>query len=298
MHTQRLALMFDDLQTLWETMGTPAFCVSPGDLIETCALENYTLARTTLEAQLGAVPFYPGVGNHEYFGPHGEDPTRMADTFTSAWGKPLRYSWIAGNIVCIMLDYPDPHTLADPKYVFISQETLAFLDETLAEHTDKQAVIFLHCPLRNTVLDRDPAQHLDYNSLQHFFAPENSQEVRDILARHRHANLFFSGHTHSGWEAPNLVVTEQLGDHPVTFVNLMSPWYTGNPSGPQWSEDKQTLTFIPDDPDVVCTFAIRVYRDHASIRVRDHCTRRWLKEWTVPLGPVNDGDGAREYARW
>ena len=111
----------------------------------------------------------------------------------------------------------------------------------------------------------------------------NSREVRDILARHSNAFLYFSGHTHSGWEAPNLVCTEQLGGHPVTFVNLMSPWYTGTHKGPRLSADGTTVTSTPDTPDVVLTFAVRVYPDQAIIRVREHRTRQWLKHWVIPL---------------
>ena len=73
-----------------------------------------------------------------------------------------------------------------------------------------------------------------------------AQEVRDILARHNNASLFISGHTHSGWEAPGLVLTEQLGNHPVTFINLMSPWYTGTHTGPRLSPDHRSLSYIPD----------------------------------------------------
>ena len=263
-HTQRLAPLFEDLHEIWQQEGTPAFCVFPGDLVERGTVENYQLAKAFLTKQLGNVPFYPGIGNHEYY-LIDEEPTALVQTFTDTWDKPISYSWQAGEVVGIMLDYPNPAMLADPKHIYISQETLAFLDKTLAAHTDQLAVIFLHCPLYNTVLDRDPEQHRDYNSLQNFFSPDNSQEVRDILARHRNAFLYISGHTHSGWEAPNLVVTEEIGGHPLTSVNLMSPWYTGRHTGPRLSPDHQSLKYIPDEPNVVTSFAIHVYRDHAMI---------------------------------
>lgn len=109
-HTLRLASLYDDVQALWQTDGKPAFCVSPGDIIETCAPENYQLAKTAVLAQLGDIPFYPGIGNHEYYGPDGEDPLHMAEAFTAIWGKPLRYAWEAQGIVFIMLDYPNPAT--------------------------------------------------------------------------------------------------------------------------------------------------------------------------------------------
>ncbi len=282
-HTQRLAPMFEDLHMLWQEEGTPAFCVSPGDLVETCALENYTTVTTALAEKLASIPFYPGLGNHEYFGPNGEDPTRMLETYSHVWQKPPRYTWTVNGITCIMLDYPDPHTLENPDYVYVSPATLAFLDETLAQHADTPAIVFLHCPLRNTVLDRDPVTHRDFNSQEKFFSPENSQEVREILARHKNVFLYFSGHTHSGWEAPQLVLTEQLGGHPMTFVNLMSPWYTGTKTGLRLSEDTTKATYIPDDPNVIPTFAIRVYQEKAVIRVREHLTQRWLKEWEVAL---------------
>ncbi len=282
-HTERLAPMFEDLKTLWEAEGKPAFCVSPGDLIETCALENYTTAITALTQKLEGVPFYPGVGNHEFMATNGEDPATLAETFSKAWQKPVRYSWTTNGVHCIMLDYPNPYALEKPDYVYISTQTLSFLEEELSRNADKPAIVFLHCPLRNTVLERDRVVHSDFSSAGNFFSPENSQEVRAILARHTNVFLFMSGHTHSGWEAPQLVVTEKLEGHPVTFVNLMSPWYTGTKTGLRLSEGNTKATYIPDEPNVIPSFAIHVFEDNAVIRVREHRTRKWLKEWRIAL---------------
>ena len=282
-HTQRLAPMFEDLHTLWQTEDRPNFCVSPGDLVETYALENHQMAKTNLEALLGDIPFYPGIGNHEYYDPDDAKPIdQRIETYLTTWNKPLRYAWKASEVACIMLDYPDPATQTDPTHIDVMPQTLAYLDATLTAYAAYPTLIFLHCPLRNTVLDRDPEQHRDYNSLQNFFSPENSQAVRDILAQHPNACLYFSGHTHSGWEAPYLVSTEELGSHPITFVNVMSPWYTGRRTGLRKSEDGSTTRYIPDVPNVLPTFSIRIYRHQASIRVRDHHSKQWLKEWIVP----------------
>jgi hypothetical protein len=284
LNLQRLAIMYNDLQLLWQgDEGQPAFCVSPGDIVDTCAIDDYHLAKADIEQHLKAIPFYPGVGNHEYYGPNGEDPARMAESYTSVWERPLRYSWQVSEVICIMLDYPDPFKLENPKYVYLAQETLDFLDETLTAHASQPAIIFLHCPLYDTVLDRDPENYRDYNSRQHFFSLENSKEVRDVLARHANAHLLFNGHTHSGWEAPGLVKTEQLGDHPVTFVNLMSPWYTGTHRGPYRHPESREMLYHADEPDVIPTFAVRLFPEQALIRVRDHKTQTWLKEWTVEL---------------
>jgi hypothetical protein len=285
-HSRRTAPMFQDLRQLWLEDGNPAFCVSPGDIVDTGAPENYRLAKLDLKAQLGNIPFYAGIGNHEYHAESRGDTIHTAAEFSAAWGKPVRYAWMVGDVVCIMLDQPDPY-VPDPRRentrVVFSSETLAFLDSTLAEYSDMQAVIFAHCPLRDTVLDRDPERNLDDDSLDAFFFVENSQAVRAILAEHPNAGLYFSGHTHSGWGSPNLVLTETLGNHPVTHVNLMSPWYTGKRKGPRLSADRTTLEYISDDPDVLASFAIHILRDRALIRLRDHRARQWLTQWVVPL---------------
>ncbi len=286
MHSARMAPMFQDMRSLWLAQGPPAFCVSPGDIVDTGAPENYKLAKMDLAAQLGKVPIYPGIGNHEFHRESRIDILHTAAEFSAAWGKPVRYSWMAGEVVCIMLDQPNPYEQdpgrENPQVVF-SQDTLSFLDATLEEHENRLAVIFAHCPLRDTVLDRDPERNLDDDSQDPFFYVENSQQVRAILARHANAVLYFSGHTHSGWGSPQLVFTETLGNHPVTHVNLMCPWYTGSHRGPRLSTDRVTLEYHPDTPDMLATFGVWIYRHQAIMRLRDHHAQQWLAQWIVPI---------------
>jgi hypothetical protein len=278
-HTQRLLPLFRDLRQLWTQEGEPVFCVSPGDIIDSSLPENYQLAKSELAARLCNIPFYPGLGNLELFPESTENLAELVADFTTFWERPPRYYWTEGQVLCVMLDvvgYGRP---------ILAEETLAFLETALAKHPRHPAVIFAHCPLYGTVGDRDPARNLDYDSLEPFFYLENSAEVRAVLGRHPNACLYLSGHTHSGWPAPNLDYTERLVDppgHPVTHINLMSPWYTGTHKGGSLSEDLATCEYREDDPDVLVSFAIRVYRTHAIIRLRDHRARTWLAEWTVP----------------
>ena len=86
MHAARLAPMFEDLQALWHTEGAPAFWASTGDIVETGAPENYQLARRDLEIQLGSVPFFPGIGNHEFHREHADD---QLHTSASAPSRPF-----------------------------------------------------------------------------------------------------------------------------------------------------------------------------------------------------------------
>lgn len=285
MHEARLAPMFEDLKMLWQGTGTPAFCVSPGDIVQTGAVVNYHLAKLGLAAHMGEVPFYPGMGNHEFAREDPADQLHTAEEFRAAWGKPGRYWWTQGEVVCIMLDQPDPYTqdqYRETQQVILAQETLTFLNTTLTQHAESPAVIFAHCPLRDTVLDRDPVQRLDDAQIP-FFYVENSPDVRAILAAHQNAKLYISGHTHSGWGSPQLVVTENLGDHPVTHVNLMSPWYTGRHRGPRISADGETLEYVSDLPDVLASFGFWIHRRQVVIRVRDHRAQQWLAEWYIPF---------------
>lgn len=164
--------------------------------------------------------------------------------------------------------------------ILLSPEALAFLDTTLIEHANRTAIIFAHCPLYNTVLDRDPERNLDDDSLAPYFFVSNSEEVRTILARHHKAALYITGHTHSGWGSPRLVFTESLGAHAITHLNVMSPWYTGF-TGPKYNQEHQELEFLRDTPDVQATFSIQIYSHKIRIRARDHQAQSWLAEWEV-----------------
>ncbi len=279
---RRYDRVFQDLDKIWRESGKPAFCASPGDLVETGDRKNYELARQSLKERLGDLPLFPGLGNHEYYSEDGEDLRYIDRLFTETWEKPVRYSWVVGEVLCIMLDYPNPFLQPDVTSVGLIPEALAFLEQTLSEHPEKIAIIFSHNPLANTVLDRDPRQNLDYNTTQSFFSLSNSQEVRELLGRYSHACLFISGHTHSGWEAPGIVVTEELNGHPITFLNLMSPWYTGTRGGPKIAED-QSVIYTSDEPDVAPSFSLRISRSGAEIRLREHLSGQWLKSWRVPF---------------
>lgn len=279
-HAPRMHLMFQDLRRLWEQEGAPAFCISPGDIVEMADPAHYQLARRELTLNLANVPFYPGLGNHELFA-HGQESTaELLEDFAIFWEQPARYYKVEGEVLCVMLDvvgYGEP---------VLTDEALAFLETALTKHPQHVALIFAHCPLYGTVTDRDPERNLDYDSLEPFFYLENSAQVRALLAHYKNACLYVSGHTHSGWQSPGLVKTEDLGGHPVTCVNLSSPWYTGRHHGAEWlpmaAEASGSYRYRPDDPDMIVSLAVRVLRDQVWLRLRDHRAGNWLTEWVVP----------------
>ena len=277
LHTPRMSQMFQDLRQLWAREGLPAFCVSPGDIVEMGAPEHYQLAAAQLSANLGPVPFYPGVGNHELLNEGEESEEELLNDFTTFWSRPPRYYWVQNEVLCVMLDvvdYPGP---------VLSPEALALLATALAKHPRHLAVLFAHCPLYNTVLSRDASPGQDYDSLESFFSLGNSEEVRTLLARHDNACVYISGHTHTGWQSPTLVTTERLGKHPVVYANLSSPWYTGRHHGARLLADQQGFRYHADQEDCVASFAVHISRAQIRLRLRDHGTGNWLATWDVPV---------------
>lgn len=277
LHTPRLNQLFQDVRQLWAREGRPAFCVSPGDIVELAEPEHYQLAAQQLSRQLGTVPFYPGLGNHELLTEGDESEAELLNDFTTFWSRPPRYYWVESEVLCVMLDvvgYPLP---------LLSRDTLAFLETALAKHPRHIALLFAHCPLFETVLARDAERKLDYDSREAFFSLQNSAEVRAILARHRNACLYISGHTHTGWQSSTLVTTERLGDHAVTHVNLSSPWYTGRQNGATWFADERRFQYLADQEDRLISLAVHVSRERIRLRLRDHQQGNWLAEWDVPV---------------
>lgn len=281
LHERRMSILFQDLRQLWGREGWPAFVVSPGDIVEEPSPDNYQLALSQLNKHLGQVPFYPGLGNHEMLAEGVENAAETLAVFHDFWKQAPRYFWVESGVLCVMLDvrgYPRPA---------LSAEALTFLEMALHKFPRHPAIIFAHCPLYNTVLareaDEEQEEPLDYESRHPFFSLSNSSEVRAQLGQHQNVCLYISGHTHSFWKAPGLVLTEDLGGHPVTHVNLSSPWYTGRHHGADWDEAAQRYSYRPDQTDLILSFGVQVQREQILLRLRDHSHGSWLREWTLPL---------------
>jgi hypothetical protein len=155
----------------------------------------------------------------------------------------------------------------------VPAETLAWLEGALATVGERVAIIAEHCPLAATVGDRDPVQVLDFstsNPRQPAFRLGNSAQVRAVLARHPGPRLFLAGHTHSGWAAPDLVKTEWLGGAPVTFVNLMSLFFTGQGAG-------------ANQPEVVMLWQIDLAAAETTLTAHDLLGGRIARSWPIPL---------------
>jgi hypothetical protein len=75
-----------------------------------------------------------------------------------------------------------------------------------------------HWPIYRTVLG-DPAKL--YTSETRGFHAQPDEAIRSVLAKHKNAKAWLSGHTHSPLEAPGLVTRAKLpGGRSILTVNL------------------------------------------------------------------------------
>lgn len=140
----------------------------------------------------------------------------------------------------------------------LSKATLAFLERELSA-TDLDCWVACHWPMYRTVLGD---QHKLYTSETSGFHAQPDAEIRALLARHRNAKAWLSGHTHSPLNAPGLVTRTPLpGKRSILAVNLSAIVATGK-------------TREPDDP--ICSLYLTHQRGQIDIRFRDHKRQAWV----------------------
>jgi 3',5'-cyclic AMP phosphodiesterase CpdA len=139
----------------------------------------------------------------------------------------------------------------------LSSATLRFLDGELADGPE-HCWIACHWPLFHTVMG-DPRLH--FTSAMPAFHAKPDDRIRELLARHRNARVWLSGHTHSPLSAPGFIKRLRLGRrHAITAVNTSALVGIGkrrNPRAP------------------LCTLYLTRRRDAIEVRCRDHRAGRW-----------------------
>ena len=123
----------------------------------------------------------------------------------------------------------------------LSERTLAFLERELDEGPD-DCWIACHYPLFRTVMG-DPRRH--FTSAMAAFHAKPDDRIRELLARHRNARVWLSGHTHSPLSAPGFVKRARLAartQHPGDqHVGAVRPRQAPEPARP-------ALLPLPDAP--------------------------------------------------
>jgi Calcineurin-like phosphoesterase len=247
-HRVRVAAMLEDVAKL----PTPALHLQIGDATEHGLEKEDVLARRWL----GRLP-----GRHEtILGNHDILHNRRR---TGQWAK--AYGYRSKNFVIhlpfrlrIIVIGPDRDYPAERSGT-LSKATLSFLDRELRSHHAYDCWIACHWPLYRTVLG--DSRTLYTSAMKNFYAKPN-RNIRAVLARHRNAKAWLSGHTHSPLQAPGLVTRAGLpGGRSILSVNLSALAGTGK---------------VRESTDPICSLYLTHRPGAIEIRFRDHRRGAWI----------------------
>ena len=249
----RLAAVLDDVRAL----PLPALHLQIGDATEAGAAAQDRIALDWL-GRLPA-PHRTILGNHDIL-----QNRRTAGAWARAYGRRSKNFVVDLRFARIVAVGPDRNH-EGARSGTLSPRTLRWLERELGRER-RECWIACHWPLRATVLgDR---QRL-YTSAMASFHAKPDAEIRALLARHPHARLWLSGHTHSPLSAPGLVTRARLGGgRTVLAVNLSALVSVGKRRD---RRDPLRSVYLTQRPGGV------------EVRFRDHRTRAWLPVGREPL---------------
>ena len=176
------------------------------------------------------------LGNHDVL--HNR---RSAGAWARAYGYRSQNYTIDLPFVRIIAIGPD-RDLPGVRSGLLSVGTLRFLDRSLAE-APGDCWIACHWPLYRTVLG-DPKRY--YTSAMQSFYAKPRQGIREVLARHRNAKAWLSGHTHSPITVPGFVTRAPVArGRTILAVNLSALVGTGKVRQPKDPILSVYLTHLP-----------------------------------------------------
>lgn len=229
-----------------ELLGPPALHVQVGDATEGGKEHEDKLARRFLD-ELPA-PWVTALGNHDIL----HNDRTVAD-----WG--LAYEQSSQNfaveldfvrVIVIGPNRNEPGRRAGR----LSRATLSFLERELAA-TEKDCWVACHWPLLRTVMG-DPRLH--FTSAMEAFHAKPDADIRELLASHRNAKVWLSGHTHSPLSAPGLIKRARLAPkRSIVAVNASALVGIGKRRDPRAPLCSLYLTHRPERLEVRC-------RDHRA----------------------------------
>lgn len=242
----RLATVLDDVLTL----PTPALHLQIGD-----ATEHGTAAQD--EIALDWLARLPGphrtiLGNHDIL--HNR---RTDGQWARAYGLRSKNFVVDLQFARIVAVGPDRNFPAE-RAGLLSPGTLAWLEREL-ERSPHDCWIASHWPLFGTVLG-DPKKL--FTSAMSSFHAKPDRDLRKLLARHRNAKAWLSGHTHSPLSAPGLVTRARLARRrTILAVNLSALVGIGKTRKPG---DPLRSLYVTHRPDSI------------EVRFRDHRSGAWV----------------------
>lgn len=181
-----------------ERLGAPALHVQVGDATEGGSEHEDRVARAFLDAL--PAPWVSALGNHDIL----HNRRSVAD-WSRAYGQRSQNFTVDLQFVRLIVIGPD-RTEPGARAGRLSSATLSFLEREL-EGADGDCWVVCHWPLLRTVMG-DPRLH--FTSAMEAFHAKPDERIRELLAGHRNAKVWVSGHTHSPLSAPGLIKRTRL----------------------------------------------------------------------------------------
>jgi 3',5'-cyclic AMP phosphodiesterase CpdA len=242
----RLATVLDDVLTL----PTPALHLQIGDATEHGTAAEDEIALDWLARLPG--PHRTILGNHDIL--HNR---RTDGQWARAYGLRSKNFVVDLQFARIVAVGPDRNFPAE-RAGLLSPGTLAWLEREL-ERSPHDCWIASHWPLFGTVLG-DPKKL--FTSAMSSFHAKPDRDLRKLLARHRNAKAWLSGHTHSPLSAPGLVTRARLARRrTILAVNLSALVGIGKTRKPG---DPLRSLYVTHRPDSI------------EVRFRDHRSGAWV----------------------
>lgn len=242
----RLATVLDDVLTL----PTPALHLQIGDATEHGTAAEDEIALDWLARLPG--PHRTILGNHDIL--HNR---RTDGQWARAYGLRSKNFVVDLQFARIVAVGPDRNFPAE-RAGLLSPGTLAWLEREL-ERSLHDCWIASHWPLFGTVLG-DPKKL--FTSAMSSFHAKPDRDLRELLARHRNAKAWLSGHTHSPLSAPGLVSRARLARRrTILAVNLSALVGIGKTRKPG---DPLRSVYLTHRPDSI------------EVRFRDHRSGAWV----------------------
>ena len=181
-----------------ERLGPPALHLQVGDATEGGREHEDGLAREFLDGLPGQ--WVTALGNHDIL--HND---RTVADWASAYDQSSQNFTVELDFVRVIVIGPDRNE-PGRRAGRLSGATLSFLEREL-ESTETDCWVVCHWPLLRTVMG-DPRLH--FTSAMEAFHAKPDAGIRKLLARHRNAKVWLSGHTHSPLSAPGLIKRTRL----------------------------------------------------------------------------------------
>jgi Calcineurin-like phosphoesterase len=241
----RLGALASDLKGL----GQPERHLQVGDATEAGKPGEDVLAQTFMDGLPG--PWTAVLGNHDIM-----RKARSVKAWARAYGQPGQNFSVDLGFARLIVIGP---SRSEPggRSGRLAGSTLSFLDRELARR-DGDCWVACHWPLFRTVMG-DPKRH--FTSAMSAFHAKPDDRIRAVLARHRNAKLWISGHTHSPLSAPGLIKRAKLpGERSIVAINASALVGVGK-------------TRDPRDP--LCSLFLTHRPEGIEVRCRDHRAGAW-----------------------